>query len=1759
MTSSFKYWPLLDNEIRVLKIEDVEIATNKSKRHPIACSLEHVCLPSALSHVPNQQFKGDGRTWPELHTVPDTEALFKNGQDPHVEEANSVNHAAIIEKDADLPWRYEWGDFIALSYVWGSADRSDFSPSITVNGFPFKVTPNLYSALLQLSQSRRIRQGFKLWVDAICINQADQDERGRQVARMRDIYQSAWQVAIWLGPEDKDSSLALSALSWLTRESERPRPMEEFYHEGFSLDLRPVFIIWPTYHSPMKKEVYRALFHFFTRPYWRRMWVVQEVAMGNPNTPVLCGDKGIAWNDVYQAVKVIASDEARFGRAILESVRPRILSTWSFELARDRLVQERKWAPERMWKVQETMMRIQQDQRVPGASNNWQDLVRALSLARDSLLTNEKDRVYGILGIKAIADRVHIEPNYNLPISTIYANFTSELVSTGDLNILRLASRHGGDIPTSWVIENLPSPFKHHLIAPLLLPFLDSVSKSRQATSVGTACDHKLPSWTICWSCSPAPTAQLRGDYQADRSLRFLSPTSVVSNSVLRTKGIVLDTIISLSAFHVDEIDEGYPQNTSSTSSIYGDANATRTALWRTIVGDTMAGSNDPAPESYSWLLDHRLWQLGIAGVHTNGFGLQDFMFRNKKLELCGFNLEQLVNGPEGGKRRPEARYYNPNNEQREAFSCAVNTLAWRRLFGTGSGRMGLGTCAIEVGDNIVVVKGCNTPLVLRRSGGGWKLIGECYTLGVILQVGGFLPDAPTPEPRQSCNLKAEMDPLSAIGSIISVIQAISSAYKAIQHLRGLPHEFDEVARNLPLARDTLGLARDHLQGLALDEPSKNALQPVISKCEEKAKMLQDIFEKVEEGTRNARNRSVLDFYRTSLLRLGKAHRVESLMGGILKDLDALSTNRLFATVTQSQLAQLKDAIDELSHVRSSVSDSEFEGPVSNIMNNNDNATGYMSIISGQSHVINPGSGKFFNAQNMTFETKIESQGRVGGSMLWVSANPGCGKSVLAKYLVDSELPTTNSRTTCYFFFKDDFEDQRTATGALSCILHQLFTQREVLFSDKIIKRFENHRTHVTSSFDELWEVLVMASKDSNAGELVCILDAFDECEDQQRGKFVKALQKFYGADSGAKHDVNLKLLITSRPYDKIRLDFQPVVHLEGESEEEIAKIAREVDAYIDFRVSCIRESLPLNLDEAALLLRELRRVPNQTYLWVYLTLDLIENDISIDRTKIQEATSSLPQTVDDAYERILARSSKPKEAKKLLHIIVAAARPLTLAEMDIALALRKTHKSYKDLEARPEVRFRKYVTDLCGLFITITNSKIYLLHQTAKEFLVPKYESNFKGRHDHQLTWKHSLPPPESHHVLFGICIQLLHFTELETPSVNALVDETGSISLRDHLLLDYSALNWAAHFRGSHVIDDAVIDSVRQICDTSSRRYSNWFQIHWTRTRGDSLPPFTTLMITAYLGLGPIVKLHLDAGNVEVNSTDGTYGRSALSWASENGFDNVVELLINGPRFHLRNINKWSFLTSAKINAKDKHGRTPLSYAAWNGHLIIVNRLVRAGARVDSQDNIGGTPISYALISGQEAVFYRLVKGAQIESVDTIRRKLLISAAQTGYAAVVERLLENGADKEIMDSTGHIALYRATVGGHVEVVRLLVDKGADVNRNQRVGFTALGHAIDNRSTDMMTILLKRGARVHDTFISITNVPGFHYSTSLRTDDTPLIDPDVDKQDIDAVELLLDYGARPDFNKETHVTPLSLARSMDDKAIVQILESRLQ
>src|SRR6266536_326180 len=217
-------------------------------------------------------------------------------------------------------------------------------------------------------------------------------------------------------------------------------------------------------------------------------------------------------------------------------------------------------------------------------------------------------------------------------------------------------------------------------------------------------------------------------------------------------------------------------------------------------------------------------------------------------------------------------------------------------------------------------------------------------------------------------------------------------------------------------------------------------------------------------------------------------------------------------------------------------------------------------------------------------------------SLLWVSADPGCGKSVLAKYVVDHVLPSTSKRTTCYFFFKDDFADQRSAANAICAILRQLLLAKPLLLRDSILNRLDIDGDKFTQSFHDLWSTLTSIAADQNTGEIVCILDALDECQDGDRSKLIQALRNLYVAYSSK---FRLKFLLTSRGYDHIRREFWelenllPTIHLNGEDEVEVEKISGEIALVIKKRVEDVGRKRSLEPDECTFLQKQLTLVPN--------------------------------------------------------------------------------------------------------------------------------------------------------------------------------------------------------------------------------------------------------------------------------------------------------------------------------------------------------------------------------------------------------------------------------------------------------------------------------------------------------------------------------------------------------------------------------------
>jgi ankyrin repeat domain-containing protein 50 len=562
---------------------------------------------------------------------------------------------------------------------------------------------------------------------------------------------------------------------------------------------------------------------------------------------------------------------------------------------------------------------------------------------------------------------------------------------------------------------------------------------------------------------------------------------------------------------------------------------------------------------------------------------------------------------------------------------------------------------------------------------------------------------------------------------------------------------------------------------------------------------------------------------------------------------------------------------------------------------------------------------------------------------------------------VEKELKSTKSRAICYFFFKDDDVKQKSVAHALSALLHQLFSQRKFLIQHAI-PDYRSEGKLLPTLFHKLWTILTNAATNPKAGEVVCILDALDECEESGRYDIIKALSAFYKkANNTEGNPSKLKFLATSRPYLDIERRFAmlthdiPTVHLQGENESKA--ISEEINLVIHFEAhKNIGLELKLNDSERSFLECKLSSMPHRTYLWLKLILEVIRSRASVTQKGIQQIVSTLPTTLEAAYEAILEKSSDKSRARKLLCIVVAAVRPLTLNEMNIALAIEDHHRSSKDLDLEDETRFKSAIRHFCGLFISVIDQKVYLIHQTAKEFLLAKTET-YSG------VWKHSIKLAESELIVAKICITYLLFAEFSSGfDIGRQPQKSKAEQYIDkHHYLGYAASQWAIHYQKAQAIaDHGMLQSILNICDTQSQRFQNWFYVYRTLIHGYKTTPWfiSSIMVVSYFGHEAVVGLLLETGKVDVDSKDMEYGQTPLSWAAERGHEAVVKLL----------------LETGKVDVDSKgmeYGRTPLSRAAERGHEAVVKLLLETGkVDVDSKDKYGRTPLSWAAERGHEAV---------------------------------------------------------------------------------------------------------------------------------------------------------------------------------------------
>lgn len=320
-------------------------------------------------------------------------------------------------------------EYYALSYHWGSTSRP---LPVTINGHHRKVTKNLSIALHQLYDLKvkvRLDRDAYFWIDALCINQEDFEERNHQVTNMRTIYSQAEAVYISVGDATDDSYLVPSLVQKLVACETDPNQLGQIIHSDYN-------------------QEFHAFQAFLRRKYWTRVWVVQEVNSAK-QAHILCGKDIMAWAILLRAQSIIlAAGSAVYKLMNYEPDLVNLITYAEYRGSRGLLSHIGSQEP--------TLLE----------ALKWHCLKQA---------SLPEDKVYAIIGITTAKDDPALVVDYNRGVERLYIDTTKYIIqSTKRLDVICAMQKRPFkedicemDIPTwtvNWVdrvTSDLYGPWAH--------------------------------------------------------------------------------------------------------------------------------------------------------------------------------------------------------------------------------------------------------------------------------------------------------------------------------------------------------------------------------------------------------------------------------------------------------------------------------------------------------------------------------------------------------------------------------------------------------------------------------------------------------------------------------------------------------------------------------------------------------------------------------------------------------------------------------------------------------------------------------------------------------------------------------------------------------------------------------------------------------------------------------------------------------------------------------------------------------------------------------------------------------------------------------------------------------------------------------------------------------------------------------------------------------------------------------------------------
>ncbi|KAH8592030.1 heterokaryon incompatibility protein-domain-containing protein [Bisporella sp. PMI_857] len=645
----------------------------------------------------------------------------------------------LNDKEKPIP------EFVAMSYTWGKPPTR--TKPIIIDGATLLITESLDTMLRHVQSDTDM---LTLWIDQLCIDQDNIEEKNLQVPLMEEIYPAAVKTIVWLGPADQNSDAIMDFLANVGKET------FEFGMMDIQLADVPTFLDESEENDPLNgiKRKLRLLLKrvgsafplvelaaLIARPWFYRVWVVQEVALGR-EVEFRCGEKVITYEHLraallfhvfYNTYMTNGLQVSSISGGAVESQTAKLLEDLNlidtapiFSMLRAR----RKYQT-RTGDMAETLFTLLRNNGICSADLNRLEA------------TDPRDMIFGFFGLASDVDELGIKVDYGKSCVDLFAEVGRELVKQGYVDILALSqepkvlsSEDGRRLP-SWAPDWTGIIIKPKgEVSEFSRPF--SASGSTQASGVEKAC----------------PSAILGG--------------------VLELKGVLVD--------HIDKVGSVLPKDTRTTpaaerllflqeigsycqlsaqrgSNIYISSQRQTEAVWRVPIGDTEWGDG-AQPFTYrateksrqghelifslftmieqvrkqedmlTQMINARSTETATAGILDNSND-PDIVSARNELLISSIPLREMIK--------------NIDNPAAMSYMAMMDTQKNRRPFVSSKGYIGLGPADMQAKDIICLFLGAKFPYILRsRKDGGFLFVGEAYCDGIM--DGEFMDQNPVME-----------------------------------------------------------------------------------------------------------------------------------------------------------------------------------------------------------------------------------------------------------------------------------------------------------------------------------------------------------------------------------------------------------------------------------------------------------------------------------------------------------------------------------------------------------------------------------------------------------------------------------------------------------------------------------------------------------------------------------------------------------------------------------------------------------------------------------------------------------------------------------------------------------------------------------------------------------------------------------------------------------------------------------------------------